>query len=80
MTKITLHFAPNTCARVPLVALEEIGIPFSVEVIAFMKGQHRSPEYLELNPSGKVPTLIVDGRPLTECSHLSLACRYVSRS
>jgi glutathione S-transferase len=66
MTSITLHFAPNTCARVPLVALEEIGIAFSVEIIAFMKGQHRSPEYLELNPTGKVPTLIVDGQPLTE--------------
>lgn len=66
MTKLVLHFAPNTCARVPLVALEEIGVPFSLEVVAFMKGQHRSPEYLELNPSGKVPTLIVNDRPLAE--------------
>lgn len=66
MTQITLHFAPDTCARVPLIALEEIGCAFSLEIVAFMKGQHRSPEYLKLNPSGKVPTLIIDGSPLTE--------------
>lgn len=66
MTELVLHFAPDTCARVPLIALEEIGCPFEVEVVAFMKGQHRSPEYLAVNPSGKVPTLIIDGEPLTE--------------
>jgi glutathione S-transferase len=31
-----------------------------------MKGQHRSPEYLALNPKAKVPTLVVDREPLTE--------------
>lgn len=66
MTELVLHFAPDTCARVPLIALEEIGCPFDIEVVAFMKGQHRSPGYLALNPSGKVPTLIIDGQPLTE--------------
>jgi len=50
---MTLYFAPDTCARVPLIALEEIGHPYSLEVVAFMKGQHRSPEYLALNPKGK---------------------------
>jgi glutathione S-transferase len=66
MNKLTLHFAPDTCARVPLIALEEIGCPYTVEIVAFMKGQHRSPEYLALNRSGKVPTLIVNGESLTE--------------
>jgi glutathione S-transferase len=66
MPTFTLYFAPDTCARVPLIALEEIGCPYTIEIIAFAKGQHRSPEYLALNPKGKVPTLLVDGRPLTE--------------
>jgi glutathione S-transferase len=66
MTKLTLHFAPDTCARVPLIALEEIGCPYALQIVAFMKGQHRSAEYLALNPSGKVPTLVIDGQPLTE--------------
>lgn len=66
MTELTLHFAPDTCGRVALIALEEIGCPYSLELVALMKGQHRSPEYLALNPSGKVPTLIVDGAALPE--------------
>ena len=66
MPKLTLYFAPDSCARVPLIALEEIGNPYSLEVVAFMKGQHKSPEYLSLNPAGKVPLLVVDGVPLTE--------------
>jgi len=66
MPKLTLYFAPDSCARVPLIALEEIGSPYSLEVVAFMKGQHKSPEYLALNPAGKVPLLVVDGVPLTE--------------
>jgi glutathione S-transferase len=63
---ITLYFAPDSCARVPLIALEEIGCPYHIEPVTFMTGQHRSPAYLTLNPKGKVPTLVVDGRALTE--------------
>ncbi len=66
MTAITLYFAPDTCARAPMVALEETGHPFQTKLIAFMRGDHCSPGYLALNPKGKVPTLVVDGRPLTE--------------
>lgn len=66
MTDLKLFFAPDTCARVTLIALEEVGQPYSLETIAFMKREHRSPEYLRLNPAGKVPTLLVNGEPLTE--------------
>ena len=52
-----LWFAPNTCARVTLTALEEIGEPFETGLIAFMAGEHRKPAYLAVNPSGKVPAL-----------------------
>ncbi|GAA5062462.1 glutathione S-transferase family protein [Erythrobacter westpacificensis] len=53
----TLHFAPHTCARVTLTALEEIGLPFGTHLIAFMGGEHRKPEFLAINPAGKVPAL-----------------------
>lgn len=65
---ITLCFAPGTCARVPLIALEEIGAPFETRLIAFMKGEHRAPEFLALNPAGKVPALILDEGALTQNS------------
>lgn len=57
MTKPILHFAPHTCARVALTALEEIGQPFEARLIAFMAGEHRKPAFLAINPSGKVPAL-----------------------
>lgn len=66
MSDLTLHFAPDTCARVTMIALEEIGCPYNLKVVEFMRGEHRSPEYLALNPKGKVPTLVVDGKPLSE--------------
>jgi glutathione S-transferase len=52
-----LHFAPHTCARVTLTALEEIGEPFETRLVAFMAGEHRAPAYLAINPAGKVPAL-----------------------
>jgi glutathione S-transferase len=48
------------------VALEEIGVPFETALLKFAIGEHKSPDYLEINPKGKVPTLLVDGQPLTE--------------
>lgn len=64
--KLALYFAPGACSRVPLIALEEIGQPFDAQLVTFMKGEHRSPDYLALNPAGKVPTLLADGQPLTQ--------------
>jgi glutathione S-transferase len=66
MTQITLHFAPNTCARVTMIALEEIGHPYETELVSFVRGDHLSEDYRVLNPKGKVPLLVVDGKPLTE--------------
>jgi glutathione S-transferase len=63
---ITLTFAPGSCARVPMIALEEIGVPYERQLVRFKKGEHKSPEYLRLNPAGKVPTLIIDGKPLAQ--------------
>ena len=54
---LKLWFAPNTCARVTLTALEEIGEPFETGLVAFMAGEHRKPAYLAINPAGKVPAL-----------------------
>ena len=66
MTDIKLYMAPGTCARVPAICLEEAGQGFDTVVVRFMKGEHRSPEFLRLNPKGKVPTLLIDGHCLTE--------------
>lgn len=66
MSTFTLFAAPGTCARVPMITLEEAGAAFDVRLVRFMRGEHRAPDFLAHNPKGKVPTLLVDGRPLTE--------------
>jgi glutathione S-transferase len=63
---LTLYFAPGASSFAVHIALHEIGIAFEGRPMSFRKNDMRSPDYLKLNPEGKVPTLIVDGRPLTE--------------
>ncbi len=66
MPQLKLFVAPNTCARVPTIALEEIGAPFETSLIRTAANQQNSAEFLKVNPKGKVPTLLIDGVPLTE--------------
>jgi glutathione S-transferase len=63
---IVLYYAPNTCALAPYVTLTEANATFTVRPLNFGKGEHRSPDYLKLNPKHKVPLLVVDGQDLTE--------------
>lgn len=66
MPALKLYFFPGTCARVSLIALEELNMPFETQLVVLPRGEHKSPDYLKLNPKGKVPTLLIDGQPLTE--------------
>lgn len=66
MPDLKLYFFPGTCARVSLIALEELNVPFETQLVVLVRGEHKAPDYLKLNPKGKVPTLLVDGQPLTE--------------
>jgi glutathione S-transferase len=64
--KLTLYYAPYTCALVPYVTLTEAGAAFEVENVNTRSGQNRSAEYMRINPKAKVPVLLIDGEPLTE--------------
>ncbi|MEP0236196.1 glutathione S-transferase family protein [Roseibium sp.] len=66
MHDLKLFVAPGTCARVPTIALEEIGVPFETELVRLAAKQQKTPEFLAKNPKGKVPTILIDGKPLTE--------------
>ena len=63
---LTLYFAPGASSMAVHIALHEIGAPFECKPMSFRQNDMRALEYLALNPEGKVPTLVVDGRPLTE--------------
>ncbi len=63
---LTLYFAPGSSSMAPHIALHEIGVPFERRPISMARKEQREPAYLAINPEGKVPALLIDGRPLTE--------------
>jgi glutathione S-transferase len=64
------------------IALHEVGAEFEGRTIAFSRRDRDPPEFRSCNPEGKVPTLIVDGRALTEVAAILyyLARRYPAAS
>src|SRR5262249_31736997 len=50
----------------PHIALHEIGVEFEPRWLSFAKKEQHAPPYLAINPEGKVPTLLIDGRVMTE--------------
>lgn len=64
--KIQLYYHPFTCAMAPYITLTEAGAEFEVRTVNLQKQEHRSPEFIKLNPKHKVPVLNVDGEILTE--------------
>ncbi len=63
---LTFYFAPGSSSMAPHIALHETGVPFEPRPVSFAKRENRAPEFLALNPEGKVPLLLIDERPLTE--------------
>ena len=63
---LTLYFAPGASSMAVHIALHEIGVPFEAQPLSFARSELHAPGFLALNPEGKVPTLLIDGRPLTE--------------
>src|SRR5580704_9611524 len=53
------EFAPTRSIRVRWT-LQELGVEFESVPVNMIAGEHRSPEYLKINPAGKLPVL-VDG-------------------
>jgi len=63
---LTFYFAPGSSSMAPHIGLHEVGAPFEPRPMSFKNADLLKPEYLAINPEGKVPTLVVDDRPLTE--------------
>jgi glutathione S-transferase len=66
VTALTFYFSPGASSMAVHIALHEIGVPFERKCLSFHRKEHRTPEFQAINPAGKVPTLLVDGDPLTE--------------
>ncbi|RPI16001.1 MAG: glutathione S-transferase family protein [Lysobacterales bacterium] len=79
--RIVLHHAPNTRSTGTLILLEELAADYELDVLDFKAGEHHSPEYLAINPMGKVPAIVHAGTVVTEqvAIYLYLADLYADR-
>jgi glutathione S-transferase len=64
----TLFYAPGTASLAVHWMLIELGVPFAAEAVDIKA--ERSAAYLALNPAGRVPTLVIDGTPVSESAAL----------
>jgi glutathione S-transferase len=63
---LKLYYSPGSCALASHIALQESGAAYTAERIDFKRNQQNSPEYLAVNPKGRVPALVTDRGILTE--------------
>ena len=63
---LTLYSAPRTCALASHIALEQSGADYQVVRLDFRANAQREPDYLAINPKGRVPALVTPGGVLTE--------------
>lgn len=63
---LTLYYAPHTCSLASHIALEDAGADYTTVRISFANDEQRQPEYLAINPKGRVPALATGRGILTE--------------
>jgi glutathione S-transferase len=63
---LKLFYIPASCSLATHIALTEAGADFEVQEIDYSRGDHKSPEFLRLNPKAFVPVLLTDQGPITE--------------
>jgi glutathione S-transferase len=63
---IKLYYAADTCSLASHIALEEAGADYSLARISFARNEQRSPDYLAINPKGRVPAMVTERGVLTE--------------
>jgi glutathione S-transferase len=61
-----LFYSPGSCALASHIALEEAGARYTLARVSFASNEQRSPEYLSVNPKGRVPALVTEAGLLTE--------------
>jgi GST-like protein len=56
--EIQLYTAATMNGYKPVILLEELGVPYDLTHVDFSKSEQKSPDYLKLNPNGKIPTIV----------------------
>jgi glutathione S-transferase len=72
MTTLELYFAPRSRALTALWLLEELGVPYQRHDFLLSTQRHKQPDFLALNPLGKVPLVVDGGVPVSETSAIAI--------
>lgn len=75
-TQLTLYTNPMSRGRIARWMLEETGVPYHTEILEY-DGSMKAPEYLDINPLGKVPTVVHGDQIVTECAAI---CAYLAEA
>ena len=75
MANLTLYHASPSRSSIARWMLEEIGEPYDLHVLSLSKGEQRAPDYLAVNPMGKVPALKHGDTVITEAAAI---CTYLA--
>jgi glutathione S-transferase len=75
MAKLTLYHAAPSRSSIVRWMLEEIGEPYEIQLLSLSKGENRAPDYLAVNPMGKVPALRHGDSVITEAAAI---CAYLA--
>ncbi|GGE83075.1 glutathione S-transferase [Stappia taiwanensis] len=70
--KLTLYYMPGSRASTARVLLDELGAPYDLHVLNMRTGELKSPDYLAINPLGKVPALTHGDTVVTESVAIAL--------
>lgn len=69
---LVVYYAPRTRAMTALWLLEELGLEYQLESFDVHSGRQRQPDYLALNPMGKVPLVVDQGVPVAELDAIAI--------
>ncbi len=72
---VVLYYSPMSRARIVHWMLEEVGAPYRMELVNLEKGEQKKPEFLAVNPMGKLPALQHRGVVVTESAAI---CAYLA--
>lgn len=67
-----LYYAPGAASLVVHWLLIDLGLPHELIKLDIAAREHKTPEYLAMNPSGVVPTLLIDGKPMCEAAAMAV--------
>jgi glutathione S-transferase len=73
--ELVFYYNPMSRARIVHWMLEEVGVPYRMELVSFDKGEHKKANFLAVNPMGKLPALVHRGTAVTEAAAI---CAYLA--